>query len=423
MQFSTSAQSLPILPRGLVLVLLLSFVGQLGGQAVPSAQPLPPLAAPRWEQRRRRRLTVRRFRRRFHSWRWLVGQLPRLLARMSLLAVLLSTSGWPAVTRLSWGIVLLPIGPLLLTAGLLTQPARPGRSQWVCWLARLQRLYQLTLALLLLSSLLRLVGHPLSALAGGALPLGGSEWVPSAEADTDIRVTTQGEQHFEVTLRGTFQLIWEPRDGFEKWLLILFVRRCHRLGEAQPWLSQAQVAAAFGSSQPYVSRWERLVAAHGWPVLSDRFRHALNSQLPDAALSQAILQVWVPAFWLSAWDVRERLIQLAVLPDRAALTLEAVHALAHHTGFQQVRDLLLERFDLQAGHLFAREHWWLEQLLALNARLLACLARGERLTPQELVETPAPPSGACRATAPENPGKSRPIRTAPAGQRRAPDPV
>jgi transposase-like protein/transcriptional regulator with XRE-family HTH domain len=390
LQFSTSIRSIPTLPRGLVLILLLSLIWQTGGGAFPQstfAERLPPSAAPWWPTRRRGRPIVRRFRRRFHSWRWLVGQLPRLLARATVLAVLLYQSGWPSVTRLSWGIVLLPVGQLVITAWLMTTPAHPGRGQRVRWLARLHRLYQLTLGLLLLSSLLRLLlGHPLSALAGVALPVGGGEWAPSAEADTDIRVTTSGEHHFEVTWRGTFQLVWEPRDGFEKWLLVLFVRRCHRLGETQPWLSQAQVAEAFGSSQTYVSRWERLVAEHGWHVLSDRFRHALNSLLPDAALSQAILQVWVPAFWLSAWDVRERLLQLDLLPDRAALTLEALHALAHHTGFQQVRALLLERFDLQAGHLFAREHWWLDQLLALNARLLTRLAQGERLTPQELVE-------------------------------------
>ncbi|HEX7588495.1 MAG TPA: hypothetical protein VF478_09295, partial [Anaerolineae bacterium] len=143
---------------------------------------------------------------------------------------------------------------------------------------------------------------------------------------------------------------------------------------------------AFDSDQAYVSRWERLVAEHGWHTLSDRYRHQLQSLLPDAATSQAILKIWVPAFWLSAWDVRERLIQAQVLPNREALPVEALHALAHHTGFNQVREVLLERFNLQAGHLLAKETWWLPELLALNERLIAKLERGERLTPQEHVE-------------------------------------
>jgi transposase len=181
-------------------------------------------------------------------------------------------------------------------------------------------------------------------------------------------------------------LVWEPRDGFEKWMFLLFMRRLHRLGDAAPLLSQSQVADAFGSSQSYVSRWERLVAEHGWHVLSDRFRHALNSLLPNAELSQQILSIWVPAFWLSAWDVRERLIQRGIIASRDALDDTALHALAKHTGFNLVRDLLLERFDAQNGRLIAKETWWLRELLALNERLITQLERGERLTPQELVE-------------------------------------
>ena len=88
---------------------------------------------------------------------------------------------------------------------------------------------------------------------------------------------------------------------------------------------------------------------------------------------------------MSAWEIRERLIQARVIPDRDALTVEALHVLAKHTGFAQVRDLLLERFNLQHGQLIARETWWLRELLALNERLIAKLEHGEQLLPQELV--------------------------------------
>jgi hypothetical protein len=89
---------------------------------------------------------------------------------------------------------------------------------------------------------------------------------------------------------------------------------------------------------------------------------------------------------LSAWDVRERLIAQGVIANRDALEVDALHALAKHTGFNLVRDVLLERFDAQAGQLIAREHWWLNELVALNERLIAKLEGGERLTPQELVD-------------------------------------
>jgi transposase-like protein len=134
-------------------------------------------------------------------------------------------------------------------------------------------------------------------------------------------------------------------------------------------------------------------------VLSDRYRHQIHSQLPDAVQSRLILRIWVPAFWLSAWEVREQLIAEGAISDRAALDLESLHALARHTGFAQVRQMLLERFQLQGGALIAREQWWLRELVALNERLLAQLAQGQALTPQETLEIaalrlPAPGRGA-----------------------------
>jgi len=249
--------------------------------------------------------------------------------------------------------------------------------------ADLQRLYQLTLVVLVFSFLLQALSWVHPGPGGLVVPFGLTTWVTRPDDDTEIRITTTKANRYTVTLRGAFQLVWEPRDGFEKWMFILFVRRLQRVATSTPCLTQAQVAEAFGSSQTYVSRWEDLVVEHGWHVLSDRFRHALHTFLPDAERSRAILQVWVPAFWLSAWEVRERLIQLGVLPNREALPVEALHALAQHTGFNRVRDLLLERLDLQGGRLIAKETWWLPELIALNERLISKLERGERLTPSE----------------------------------------
>jgi hypothetical protein len=233
--------------------------------------------------------------------------------------------------------------------------------------------------------------------------IGLGTWVAHPDDNTEIQVTTTRENQYRVTLRGAFTLVWEPRDSFERWLLILVLRKLHRPGQTRPVLTQQQVSAAFGVSPPEVGVWERHVREHGWHYLSDRFRHALQSLLPDAELSQAILKVWVPAFWLSAWDVRERLIQLRVVANREALAVEALYALAHHTGFHVVRKLLLERFDLQRGQLFAREHWWLEKLLELNERLIRQLERGEPLTPQALIDIEP-----LRLQSPEKPGDSEP---------------
>ena len=308
----------------------------------------------------------------------------RLLARELFLLGLLQTSGVLNFAPAATGLLLLPALQLARVRG--TRRTRARHSFTGHQLARnLQRLYQVSVLVLLVSTLAR-VGLWVHATAPLRLSLLVGGWVFRPDAETEVRIASRPKHAYQITLRGTFTLFWEPRDGFEKWMLILFLRRLRRPGAAASLLSQRVLAQPFGSTQGYVSRWEGLVAAHGWHVLSDRFRHQLHSALPEAELSRQILQVWVPAFWLSAWDVREQLIAGGRLLNREALNLEDLYALAQHTGFAQVRELLLQRFDLHDGQLLAREPWWLDQLLALNERLIQKLQRGERLTPQELVD-------------------------------------
>jgi hypothetical protein len=250
------------------------------------------------------------------------------------------------------------------------------------------------LLVLLLGTLSQLLRHPLNAPVGRFLPLALVTWRTSPAEETEIAITTLAPRHYQVTLHGTFTLDWQARDDFERRMLIpstslrtgLFLRKLQRPGASRSFLTQHQTAEAFGTSAPRISCWEKDVRQHGWHVLSDRFRHRLRSLLPNAELSRAILKVWVPAFWLTAWEVRERLIERGVIAARGTLGLESLHALANHTGFGQVRRLLLKRFHLQEGQLSAKEHWWLSELLALNEHLLAKLERGESLTPQESLD-------------------------------------
>jgi hypothetical protein len=254
------------------------------------------------------------------------------------------------------------------------------------WANALQRLYQLLLAALLVSTLCQLLRHLFARATSVPCTVLLGTWRTQPDEETELSVTILDQNCYRVTLRGTFNLLWEPRDSFERWILILLLRLLRRPGAARPFLSQSQVAEAFDIHQCEVSRWETLVRQHGWHFLSDRYRHQRYSALPNPELSRKILALWVPTFWLTAWDLRERLIAREVIPERAALSLESIHKLAHHTGFAQVRQILLERFLLQDGQLVAREHWWLNELLALNERLLTKLENGESISPQELVD-------------------------------------
>ncbi len=374
------------LPRTLVLLLILSFLWQTGyAQTLTRQERLPPrplICSQGWSLQRRARRSGRspRSRRLWFAWH----TVPCALARGALLALLLHTSGWTSLTPLGWGLLLLPASQLLCVNLTLTMSHPPLAAFGSRGAVGLQRLYQFLLVVLLFSTLTHFLSGVSAHGLVGPLLVGG--WVLRPNAATKVSVSATAENHYAVSLCGAFTLVWAPRDSFERWMLILFLRTLHCPGDPRPLLTQAQVAEAFDLRPEQVWRWEREVRQHGWHILSDRFRRDLHSALPQPDLSRTLLKVWVPAFWLSAWDVRERLIQLGTIADREGITLESLHALAQHTGFQQVRDRLLERFDLQGGHLFAKEHWWLAQLLALNERLLTRLQRGERLTPQELIE-------------------------------------
>ena len=383
MHCSTSAFSicLPRWPSALVIWLLIAVL--LHGSVSPAATAASPWYVAPLILRLHQRKPVRRWHIARRRGRTLTRTLPwsdllaRTLLRTSLLAALLYVSGWVQRLPLSAWLLLIPAAQLLARGSLSAAPAaEPRLPLQAC--ARLQRLYQLVLLCLLFSSALQLLvslhAWPLATL-----------WLLQRDEHA-IEIERLADSSYQVRLRGTFSLAWQPRDSFERWLLMLFLRRLQRPDGTRPCLSQVQLADAFQTTAPEVSRWESQVRQHGWHVLSDRFRHQLRTLLPDAELSQSILNVWVPAFWLSAWDVRERLITLGLIANRDALAVEALHRLARHTGFAQVRDLLLARFNLQAAQLIAKEHWWLQELLALNERLLQQLARGERLSPQQLTE-------------------------------------
>ena len=277
MQCSIPCRFIPILPRGLAVLLLLSLLLQSSGLGHDVARPpLPALgsrsnvaqtpagAVPRWA---------------FRPW---ILVLAALVHRCRV-----SSRGGGCSSFCSTPVVGSPTPPGVgvycschwrndctvsgcFPAG---RPARMGprvRRGAAC----LQQLYQLTLVVLVFSSLLQLVCHSCTAPGGLVVPFGLTTWVTRPDDETEIRITTTKANRYTVTLRGAFQLVWEPRDGFENWLLILFAAPvASSRSDPALALTQPQVGEAFGSDQAYVSRWERLVAEHGWHVLSDRFRH------------------------------------------------------------------------------------------------------------------------------------------------------
>jgi hypothetical protein len=393
MQCNTSLTHLPIcpsLPRGLGFILILSLLLHVCPFIPTQPIHLIPLPALTFVAARCHRCRPHGYAPRylmFHrpSWDVLRKIGTRLLARCALLILLLHMSGWLTLIPGTKIILLIP----LLHAGLTLRfplQATQRLSPLATWSLRLQRLYQLMVGLLLVSTGLRLLGYLQNPATGIFLPMALGVSAISPDDEAEIHIDTLDKDRYHIIVRGTFHFFWEPCDGFEKWMLILFLRRFLRVGETRAFVRQHHLAEAFGVAPATISAKTKEVEQYGWHILSDRYRHQIYSALPDAELSRDILKIWVPAFWLSAWDVRERLIQAGLVSDRAALPVESILELAHHTGFAQVRDQLIERFTAQDGHLIAKETWWVRELVALNERLIAKLERGERLTSQERVE-------------------------------------
>ena len=393
MQCSTSLTYLPICPRlpsGLVFICIFSLLLHLcpflqTPSLNPSTLPYVTLAAGRWHPCCKRRGTPRPMMLSGASWDASRNIGTRLFVRSAVLLVLLQTSGWLVLVPGTQIILLIPLLHTGLTL-LFHTPSPQPYFTLAPWTLRPQRLYQLVLGFLLVSTLVHFVGSFANPLPSIFLPMALGVSATSSDDQAEIHIDQLAEDRYHVILRGAFHFFWEPCDSFEKWMLILFLRRFQRVGETRSFVRQHHIAEAFGVFMNTISQKTKEVEQYGWHVLSDRYRHQIYSALPDAELSRDILKIWIPAFWLSAWDVRERLIQAGLVSDRDALPVESILKLAHHTGFAQVRDQLLERFNAQEGQLIAKETWWVRELVALNERLITRLERGERLTPQERVE-------------------------------------
>jgi hypothetical protein len=226
----------------------------------------------------------------------LKSQWPRLLVRLIVFAILLHVSGWTAVNPLTWSLLALPVAQTLVTMLTLkrfTATRRPGSGSWS---SSLQRGYQGLFIFLLLSALMHTLSY-LHTSSGGFWSLVGlGVSALSSDHAAEIAIDHDTPTQYHITLRGSFELVWEPRDNFEKWMLILFLRRLQHVGETRPFLRHHHLEKAFEVDSPTISHWTREVEAHSWHILSDRYRHQIHSLLPDASLSRAILKTWVPAF-------------------------------------------------------------------------------------------------------------------------------
>jgi len=301
-----------------------------------------------------------------------------LLCRVGLMAVLLVRSGWPQRQSLSWALLSLPLADALLWALPLYWPRVLKVRAYPHLVRGTHHLYRLALMALVSAALSSQGSVGGLWMMGGCIKMADGAWASG-------EVMKDGTWRLE--MKGHFILTYKPRDSFEERILLVLMRRW-RTSQSTPghsFLRQEWLAEWFGTHQELISRWQRYAREGGLQKLSGE--HDRWVRTPE--VSQAILDLWVPSFWLSASQVRERLLAEGHIARVEEVSLKSIHQVARDTGFAEVRRLLRQTFKFSPDGPQWRDRVLLERLFELNETLMARLQAGEGLTPQLTLEAEA----------------------------------
>jgi len=337
-----------------------------------------------WPRRRQSRRGCRRkMVRRYHFLgRW--GLI--LLCRLGLMAALLLWSGWPQRHSLSWALLSLPLVDAVLFLLPLYRPGALEKEAYLPLARGIHEAYRLTLVVLFGQGVSLHAGGKPRGLSGMGCPLMMGGCVKMADgAQARGEVLEDGTWCLE--MEGHFTFTWKPRNFFEERILLVLFRqfRTPQSTAHRPFLRQEWLAEWFGTYQEWISRWQRYVRQGGLQKLSgEKERPVLKPEL-----QQAILNIWVPSFWLTAEAVRERLLAAGHVATAEDLSLSSIYRAAQETGFIEVRRLLRQNFSLTADGPQWKDRVLVERLFELNEMLLSRLQAGEGLTSQLTLEVQA----------------------------------
>ncbi|MFC2037767.1 hypothetical protein ACFLYD_07390, partial [Chloroflexota bacterium] len=300
-----------------------------------------------------------------------------LLCRLGLMAALLLWSGWPQRQAFGWALLALPVIDSFL---FLLPRYRPGvlKRQAYLPLARgVHDSYRLALVILLgLGLSLHAIGPfrmagSMSGLAmiGGCVKKAEGAWARGA-------ILEDGTWCLE--MEGHFLLPRKPRNVFEERILLVLWRQM-RTPQSPPqrsFLRQEWLAESFGTHQELISRWQRTVREGGLQKLNGE----CEGRVRTPELSQAILDIWVPNFWLSAAEVRERLVSRGQIGRVEEISLQSIYREAEGSGFGEVRRQLRRTLSFTAKGAQWKDKVLVQRLFELNETLIARLQAGQSLT-------------------------------------------
>jgi len=353
----------------LVVGLLLQCLAPLPGQEV-------------WDERlfprvRRRRYIRRRYR--LSVTRVLALRSGVLFCRLALVAVLLVWSGCSERHPLAWALLGLPAVDFLLASLPLLWPDVLKVRAYPHLVRGMGRLYRFTV---------------LALFWAGLFPEGGSRhWamVVSGSVRTADGTWARGEIDedgmWRLEMEGHIIFTYKPRNFFEERILLVLFRqfRTPKSTPNRPFLRQEWLAEWFGTYQELISRWQKHARAGGLEKLDGE----CDGWVVTPEVRQAILDIWCPNFWLSAPQVRERLLAAGHISSPEDISVPSIHRVASETGFAEARRLLREMFKFTADGPEWRDGVLVERVFELNEQLMTLLQEGEGLTPQLTLEAEA----------------------------------
>ena len=301
-------------------------------------------------------------RRRYHR-HTLVGRLHFLkrrgmilFCRLGLTAALLIWSGWPQRQPLSWALLSLPLVDALLSVLPLYWPRALKVRAYPHLVRGTRHLYRLALMALFSAGLSpqRNVGG-LPWVMGGCVEVADGAWV---------RGEIMEDGTWRLEMEGRFIFTYKPHSFFEERILLVLMRqwRTPQSTPKRPFLRQEWLAEWFGTHQELISRWQRYVHEGGLQKLSGEY----DGWVLTREMCQAIMEIWAPNFWLSAGQVRERLLTEGHIASVEDLSLKSIYQVARDTGFAEVRRLLHRIFKFTPDGPQWRDEVLLDRLFELN---------------------------------------------------------
>jgi len=301
-----------------------------------------------------------------------------MLCRMGLIGVLLVWSGWGQYWPRSWFLLSLPLTDALLSILPLYWPQVLKVRAYPYVVRGIHRLYGLAVGMLLLTGLSGQRKGSTAWAIGGCVQVADGAWA-CGEIEED------GTWRLE--MEGHFILRWKPRNEFEQRVLLMLFRqiRTPQSTPKRPFLRQEWLAAWFKTYQEWISRWQRYVRQGGLEKLKGEH----EGWVLTPGMRCAILEIWVPSFWLSAKEVRERLLAGGHIASLEDISVASIHQAAQESGFAEVRRLLRQVLVFSADGPQWRDNVLVERLFELNEALMSQLQAGEGLTPQLQLEAEA----------------------------------